>query len=130
MGDYDRGPEQRTCEADGAPLLTDVTDADPRIRAAGRLAAASDSVRLWAIATAESIIYEHLEDADDVVTSEELQEKRDMESLEDLMNRMGAAPSAEKTGRPTMEDAVQTSMSIGNQPIVTSESIAWFSQII
>ncbi|GJE85540.1 Yae1 family protein [Phanerochaete sordida] len=50
---------------------------------------------------------EHLEDAEDVVTSEELQEKRNMESLEDLMNRMGAAPSAKQTDRPTAEDVAQ-----------------------
>lgn len=47
---------------------------------------------------------EHMEDAEDVVTSEELQEKRNLESLEDLMSRMGAAPSAEKAGRPTTKD--------------------------
>jgi len=50
---------------------------------------------------------EHMEDAEDVVTSEELQEKRDMESLEDLMDRMGAAPSAKKAERPAPKDVAQ-----------------------
>ncbi|EKM57788.1 uncharacterized protein PHACADRAFT_251634 [Phanerochaete carnosa HHB-10118-sp] len=50
---------------------------------------------------------EHMEDAEDVVASEELQEKRDMESLEDLMDRMGATPSAKQANRPTPEDVAQ-----------------------
>ena len=55
---------------------------------------------------AEEHAREHLESADDVVTSEALQEKRDLESLEDMMNRMGAGQVSveEKRGRPTVED--------------------------
>ena len=55
---------------------------------------------------AEEHAREHLESAEDVVTSEALQEKRDLESLEDMMNRMGAGQVSveEKRGRPTVED--------------------------
>jgi hypothetical protein len=55
---------------------------------------------------AEEHAREHLKSAEDVVTSEELREKRDMESLEDMMNRMGAGQvsTEDKRGRPTMED--------------------------
>lgn len=49
----------------------------------------------------------HREDVNaDVVVAEELQEKRALESLEDMMNRMGAGP-AQKAGRPTMEDVAR-----------------------
>ena len=55
---------------------------------------------------AERHAREHLEeDAGDVVTSDELQAKKDMESLEDLMTRMGAGSSSRgQEKRPTMDD--------------------------
>ncbi|KIP08018.1 hypothetical protein PHLGIDRAFT_393337 [Phlebiopsis gigantea 11061_1 CR5-6] len=65
---------------------------------------------------AEMHAREHLgEDAADVVTSEELQEKKDMESLEDLMNRMGAGSSSRgQEKRATMDDvkSLQTRLSV------------------
>ncbi|KAL4247481.1 Protein YAE1 [Abortiporus biennis] len=57
---------------------------------------------------AEQHAREHLESADeddrdmDIEFGEELSSKREMESLEDLMNRMGAGPSS-KQGRPTAD---------------------------
>ena len=55
---------------------------------------------------AEQHAREHLEAEQDVVENEELQGKRDVESLEDMMARMGAGTSKadQKTGRPTAAD--------------------------
>ena len=65
---------------------------------------------------AEQHAREHLEGADadgdgDIVVNEELQEKRELESLEDMMARIsaGAIPSTDRRGRPTREDVVQLS---------------------
>ena len=64
---------------------------------------------------AEEHAREHLETTEDVVTSEELQEKRDLESLEDMMNRMGAGQVSveEKRERPTMEDVTKLEARLG-----------------
>ena len=78
------------------------------------ISAALGNVRFSDIAPpdleAERHAREHLEESvDDVVTSEELQGKRDIEGLEDLMSRMGAGASSggQNEGRPTMEDVIK-----------------------
>lgn len=65
---------------------------------------------------AEQHAREHLESAaqdedGDVPLPEELQDKRNMESLEDMMARItaGAVPATVKTGRPTTEDVQKLS---------------------
>lgn len=64
---------------------------------------------------AEQHAREHLDSAEgddrdmDIDLSDELTSKREVESLEDMMNRMGAGSlsAAEKKGRPTTEDVAQ-----------------------
>lgn len=60
---------------------------------------------------AEQHAREHLEAEGDMVEDEGLQVKRDIESLEDMMARMGATNGRveEKTGRPSAEDVERLS---------------------
>lgn len=88
--------------------LPEGVDAGKLLDEARAISAALGNVRFSDIAPpdleAERHAREHLEEsAEDVVTSEELQGKRDMEGLEDLMGRMGG----QKEGRPTMKDVAE-----------------------
>ena len=91
-----------------------IPERDGLVQEARTLATELGDIRLTDIAPpdleAEQHAREHLESAaqdevGDVPLPEELQDKRNMESLEDMMNRMGAGQaSVEKRGRPTVED--------------------------
>ena len=100
-----------------APTTTQ-EDHDAFVHEARIIASELSNIRFTDIAPpdleAEQHAREHLE-ADDpmdddrdgmIVGDEGLQQKREMESLEDMMDRItaGAVPKSDRTGRPTMED--------------------------
>lgn len=102
--------------------IPDVPDRETLVQEARAIASELGNIRFTDIAPpdleAERHAREHLEDRadddgdDDIVLNEELQEKREMESLEDMMARIsaGAIPATDRKGRPTAADVTALSV--------------------